>query len=225
MVPEQLLAELKMEIARLEAVAAELEGLVSEAVGLLGDVSDVAEDVRSAGLHDERKSHYTRIAEYLLGNGNAPRSASAIADATGISRSSLGQVLYRTHPASFVSYPMPGYSRKKLWALSEQAIAELQQPQPLGQPTLFGHIGDLAGVPAIECCARILKDHRNEPLSALTVAREALVRGYQGRARGSEDEVLLTTAKSFWAAMSRDSRFAEVRPLVFALYEQGQQPP
>src|SRR5271168_3560747 len=32
-------------------------------------------------------------------------------------------------------------------------------------------------------------------------AREALNRGYRGRAKGSEDEVLLTTAKSFWAAL------------------------
>jgi hypothetical protein len=56
-------------------------------------------------------------------------------------------------------------------------------------------------------------------MSALTLARESLARGYAGESHGSPDEKLLRTAKSFWAALGRDGRFEEVRPLVFALQD------
>lgn len=61
---------------------------------------------------------------------------------------------------------------------------------------------DLAGKTALECCQTILKE-RDEPMHALAIAREALRRGYIGRATGTQEKVEATTYKSFWAEMSR----------------------
>ena len=87
------------------------------------------------------------------------------------------------------------------------------------QLNLFGVSGDMEGVNAKDCCLRILREKGNRPMNALTLAREALGRGYKGGASGSPDDVLMTTAKSFWARLCRDSRFEEIRPQVFILSE------
>jgi hypothetical protein len=170
------------------------------------------------------KSNFLRVAEFLVSNSNRPRSARAILKATGITRSSLSQILYRTHRDYFVSSDIPGFNRKKRWALTAKASEEVSSRLASVQIDLFGaEEGEFSGIKAADCCARILKDHGNEPMNALTLAREAIQRGYRGfKVRGPEDEVLLTNAKSFWAALGRDSRFQEVRPLVFILKELGE---
>lgn len=67
---------------------------------------------------DGPKTQFLKVAEVLLAEGNKPRSARWIVTATGISRSSLSQIIHRTHRESFVSSDIHGYSRKKLWALT-----------------------------------------------------------------------------------------------------------
>ncbi len=210
--------ELDARLARAQELIDKLE---KQAVKLREEIRGINEQLQHGGVHrrvEGQKSPFLRIAEVLMDKGNKPRTANPIMKATGISRSALSQILHRTHKDSFVSIPIPGYSRKKLWALTEEARAAVQLGN-VGQETLFGTVGDFSGVKAVDCCFRILQERGNEPMNALTMAREAIGRGYRGKARGSEDEVLLTTAKSFWAALSRDQRFEEVRALVFKVKE------
>ena len=170
----------------------------------------------------EPKKQYLRIAEFILASRNRPKTARELARGLGISRSSLSQILHRTHKDKFMSASIPGYSKKKLWALTGDAAREAGNQLQGVQLTLFDTPNELSTdkfsvMKAVDCCALILRENDNDPMNALTMAREAIRRGYRGKARGSEDEVLLTTAKSFWAALGRDERFEEVRPLVFRL--------
>jgi DNA-binding PadR family transcriptional regulator len=203
--------ELAERIGRLEEIKEDLEREI-----------EVTREMRERLATGQRpKSHFLRVAEALLSRNNAPKSARWLLKETGISRSSLSQILHRTNKDAFVSSVIPGFSRKKRWSLTEKGAAEARRILQGVQTDLFGvKDGELTGMKAVDCCARILKDHGNEPMNALTMAREAIQRGYKGyRVKGSEDEILLTTAKSFWAALGRDERFEEVRPLVFALRE------
>lgn len=208
----------------------ELEEWIARQEELLADLGRHAERLKEIRHRASQqnlksgipKSQFLRIAEYLLSVDNRPRSTRAILRNTGVTRSSLSQILHRTHKESFVSTPIPGYTRKKKWSLTIRAAKDAKaQLDARNQRTLFD-TGDLAGVKAVDCCAKILRDHGNDPMNALTMAREAIARGYRGKSQGSEDEVLLTTAKSFWAALGRDSRFEEVRPLVFALKDESE---
>lgn len=81
---------------------------------------------------------------------------------------------------------------------------------------------EFAKLDAKAAAVQLLSERGNTPTNALTLAREALARGYRGHAKGTEDDVLMTTAKSFWARLCRDKRrFVEVKPLVFVLKEGG----
>src|SRR5262249_24212315 len=132
------------------------------------------------------KSQFLQVAEFLLADGNRPRSASAILKGTGLSRTSLSQLFHVTHKDSFISNAIPGYARKKKWSLSEQAAtdAKRQLDEWHTKKNLFGVEGDLAGLTGKECCVRILKDHGNEAMGPLALAREAIARGYRGTASG-----------------------------------------
>lgn len=172
---------------------------------------------------NEQMTQFTRIALALVSVSNDPQTAAWIMRRTKISRNSLSQILHRTHKDSFVSFDIPGYSRKKLWALTDEAAERARRlldkkEKKEGQGNLFENVvSEFEGIKATDCCEKILAERNNEPTSALTLARESLARGYKGEPHGTEDEKLLRTAKSFWAALGRDERFAEVRPLVFAL--------
>lgn len=64
-------------------------------------------------------------------------------------------------------------------------------------------IRDFAGLTAHQCCEEILGEH-GKPMHALAIAREAIRRGYVGKANGSAESIEATTYKSFWALMSRN---------------------
>jgi hypothetical protein len=217
----QMKGSLGERLTRLEEVAADLVDQIRDLKEMQGDTTDQGLPLDSGGTPGDQKSQFQRVAEVLMAKGNRPRTASAIMKAAGISRSALSQILHRTHKDYFVSIPIPGYSRKKLWSLSDGAVSQLASP--FTQPTLFGREGDLSHLSGMDCCARILRDHNNQPMDALTMAQEAIARGYRGRAKGKEsaNEVLLTIAKGFWAALGRDERFEVVRPLVFRLRNPG----
>jgi len=85
----------------------------------------------------EFKSYFERIADALLANGNEGMTTRQIAKAVGISRSALSQVVWRTHKEWFVSHPVPGCSRKKRWALTEEGKSKMNTKQPGQKADLF----------------------------------------------------------------------------------------
>jgi hypothetical protein len=213
-----LLAELEELLAREEAHKREVEQSIKKLKGLRDRLAHELPVANVAGVLGEPRTQFERIVTFFRTMGGMPQTTKAIMNATGISRSSLSQLLYRTHRDFFVPTASPGYSRKKLWTLSEEAAA--QSRVAWAQPNLFGIVGgDLAGFNAKDCCQKILEEHDNLPMNALTLAREALARGYTGAAEGTPDDVLMTTAKSFWARLCRDEKFVEIRPQVFVLRE------
>jgi hypothetical protein len=101
------------------------------------------------------------------------------------------------------------------------AIAGLKQRHrveylPDGRYRLRERGGDLAGKSAHACCVILLRE-AGRPLNALTLAKMALGRGYSGRSKGTDDAVVLSTAKSFWARMSRSDLFEQTDPQTFRL--------
>lgn len=159
----------------------------------------------------EDKTHYQMIVDFFVQNKNTPSSMNAIAKATGIQIAALGQVMYRTHAANFKrAKPVIGTGRLQ-WSMKDEVYHNLDGSEKK----------DMVGKTAKDCCVLILRENDNRPMNALTLAREALRRGYSGGAEGSEDDILMTTAKSFWARLGRDQRFAEVRPQVFMLTNHG----
>jgi hypothetical protein len=204
------------DVERLRDLLRTMEALVLDLRNQLAEKRRTDNETPCTPLGAGEKSHFRLVVEVLMERGNKPLPASTIVRRAGISRGALSQVLHRTHKDSFISIPIPGYSRKRLWKLTNEAEAAAQLGS-LEQRTLFEGEGEFAGVKAVDCCFRILADRGNEPANALALAREAIQRGYRGRARGLAEEVQLTTAKSFWAALTRDDRFVEVRPLVFKL--------
>jgi len=184
---------------------------------------------RPAGTVVGPKTDIEKVLGFFATNENLPSSPKDIMAATGVSRSSLSQILYKNHKDRFEAFLAPGYQKRRLWRLRGVAVeagapwskeagaagAELSEAHE--RPTLFGVEGDLAELDAADCCFRILRDHGNQPMNALSLTREALRRGYRARTKGPEDEVLIRTCKSFWARLGRDQRFAKVRPLVYKL--------
>ncbi|HJT76222.1 MAG TPA: hypothetical protein VJ739_03390 [Gemmataceae bacterium] len=216
---ENLLARLDELIVREEGRRKEIE----DTLDILRQVRQALQQVpaTSSAGDEDGKSGFMKVVEFLRLRGNQPQSARAIMEETGIPRGTLAKILYRSHAGHFVSTVPEGYSRKKLWALREPLPAsgreEAAESTPRVVETLFGAVGDMVGVSAGACCIRILREGGNKPLNVLTMAREALRRGYSGGARGTPDDVLMTTAKSFWAKLSRDDRFVAEGPAVFRL--------
>jgi hypothetical protein len=222
---EQDLEELERLTARVESLSREFAEVCKMVTEMI-QAKFVGAPGNESPPHDtnEPASHYARVAKYLLSHGNQPRSAKAIARESGISRSSLSQILYRSHKDKFASTVIPGFARKKLWALTKEAVVEESRKL---QVDLFGEVmEDFSQLSGEACCAKILRGHNNEPMNVLTMAREAIRRGYRGMAKGSDDDILMTTAKSFWAVLGRKKdRFVEVKPQVFRLKDAVEQPP
>ncbi len=161
---------------------------------------------------EERRTNFDRIAEFIRSQGNQPQTLRSIAKGTEMTNGSITQVLYRTHKDRFICASAPGFQRRKMWSLRGEPT------ERNGDGTLFDGMS-LEGLAAHECCEQILRDHGNSPMNALTLAREALARGYAGKATGDADDILMTTAKSFWARMGRDRRFFRIRSEKFRLRE------
>jgi hypothetical protein len=81
--------------------------------------------------------------------------------------------------------------------------------------------GDLTGLSALASARRILTDHRNDPMHFTAIAKEAMSRGYRGRATGDPSVVESVIAKSFWAALSRAS---DIEPTGKGYYRLRQSP-
>lgn len=146
------------------------------------------------------KTQYEKIVDFLNARGNRPQTTTAIRVGTGISRSALSLILYRSHKDRFEKLEVPGKSRLTSWRLRQ---ARENHPDDADKPP--PHRNDLTDMPCMACVKAILRDNENKAMHYNTVAKEALRRGYDsGRTAGKEpDEIEALTAKSFWASMSR----------------------
>lgn len=175
-------------------VADEVERLLRDRLGIATD--------SHASLASDEGTNFEKVKAFFNSVDNEPSTTTAIRNATGIPRGSLSNLLYETHKNLFTSHEVQGRKRK-LWSL-RTAVAEER---------------DFAGLAAHECCRIILLEHRNEPMHVLTLAKEAIRRGYSGRGHYTGDAFEWVTAKSFWARLSRTNRhdFVQVEPNVFRL--------
>ncbi len=74
---------------------------------------------RKHGMKSEGLSQAERIKEYLAAS-DAPQTVTEIENGTGIERTSVSAVLYRTHPTLFVASKIAG-KRGKCWAIAGEA--------------------------------------------------------------------------------------------------------
>src|SRR5690242_7358714 len=114
---DRLLQEMDEQIARMEKLMRDFSERLSTVKGIRDRLVHGWEPALG-GASEEPKSQFQRVAEFLMQKGNRPKTASAIIRGAGITRSSLSQILHRTHKDSFESVPIPGYTRKKLWCLT-----------------------------------------------------------------------------------------------------------
>lgn len=109
----QLEAEYRDAIARLkaaQAAKARAEEAAHELVNLLG--AELLEDDEPAPA----KTNFDRIVDFFAGRDNRPQTIAEIEAGTGIPRSSISAVLYRTHPERFTQYEHPG-KQANTWRL------------------------------------------------------------------------------------------------------------
>ena len=164
-----------------------------------------------ATVFQEEDTNFARVKRYLQSVHNAPSTTSQIRKATGIPRGALSNLLYTTHKKYFEWAESPTHRRQKLWSLKVPRINE--------SAAGVAGVKDLAGLSAHECCRRILLEHGNHAMHALSLAKEAIRRGYFGRGRYSGDELEWVTAKSFWARLSRTNKndFEQPKHMYFRL--------
>jgi len=197
------------------AILNELQALragVTRTTEMFGDlVLDRADDTPAASSQTEDgRSVFEKVRQYFESFGNKPSTTTEIRKGAGVNRGALSNLIYTTHTRYFASYDQPGTTRR-LWAL-RTAVAESEE---------------FAKLPAHECCRRLLMDRGNVPAHVLTLAKEAVRRGYRGKGKNEGDALVWVTAKSFWARMSagpfgRD--FEQTEPNVFRLKNPGETP-
>lgn len=66
---------------------------------------------------DYSETDYEKVVLLFKQNNNTPLPTSKIVKLCNITRSSLSQILYRTHKNKFVSQSKEGCTRRKLWRL------------------------------------------------------------------------------------------------------------
>jgi len=159
----------------------------------------------------EAKTNFGKVKEFFELVNNKPSSTTEIRVFTGITRGGLSNLLYLTHKASFVSTASSERPGKKLW--------QMKYPNWPGAASARSGTSDFAKLAAHECCRRILIEHNNTPMHVLTLAKEAVRRGYKGRGRYTGDALEWVAAKSFWARLSRTNKhdFEQIESNVFRL--------
>jgi hypothetical protein len=180
--------------------------LMQRAKELLAGAAPAVDSQTSAA--DQGDTNFGKVRRYFESVNNRPSTTTQIRQGAGISRGALSNLLYSTHGRFFVAVPSPSHQRKKLWSLTALAV---------GGQAAVETAKDLAGLSAHECCRRILLEHNNQPMHALTLAKEAIRRGYFGRGQYTGDAMEWVTAKSFWARLSRTNKsdFEQVEHMVF----------
>lgn len=73
---------------------------------------------------ESARTYYARIVNYFLSVNNKDSTTAEIREATGLTRSAISAVLYRTHRDNFARFIRPGYERIQLWRM-EPAVYEV----------------------------------------------------------------------------------------------------
>jgi hypothetical protein len=208
-------------IAQAEAEKESLENLIRKLRELkafcdnLPRQSVAAENIQMAMLQvgNKPKTQFQKVANFILSNGNQPQTAAAIRAATGVSRSALSLLMYRSHKDDFESVPVPGYERLKAWRVKTDPDRPIERrADRIAHAILSDEIpaeGDFSGLTQVECAQRILKEQDNKKLHVATIAKEALRRGYVPRAKGEYDRVEYRLTQSLLADLGRRKEIFE----------------
>ncbi|HEX4589499.1 MAG TPA: hypothetical protein VH120_06200 [Gemmataceae bacterium] len=108
------------------------EGTNEASLSILGRQTDET-------LKTSLGTHFERIRAFLVSVENTPQSVVQLSEGTGIPRTSLSAVLYRTHSEEFKFTFLDDNKRGKLWSLkkipSEQDIKNWLPPPPISPPS------------------------------------------------------------------------------------------
>ena len=77
------------------------------------------------GAVTRERTHFERIVDFFLSAGNRPCSTGEIRRGTGLSRSAVCVILYKTHGTHFERACAPGYQRLNVWKLRDEKFEEL----------------------------------------------------------------------------------------------------
>jgi DNA-binding transcriptional regulator GbsR (MarR family) len=108
---ESSLRATKNWLKKLEEIHSMVENTNRESVELLEDDCDDDDEIKQ-----QHGTQFDRVQAFLVRNNNEPHTVAEIADGTGIPRTSLSAVLYRTHSDRFVSTYLPT-KKGKSWSL------------------------------------------------------------------------------------------------------------
>lgn len=122
------IAVLETEKERIETVIKAIQNAKQE-MGLLGVVPNVLPEDEGPESGPQ-KTNFERIAAYLRRQGNRPHTIAQIELATGITRSSVSAVLYRTHSNQFYVREHSG-KQANTWQLREEAAREEVYDEPV----------------------------------------------------------------------------------------------
>jgi hypothetical protein len=116
---EEMLAAYEGKRARAVAVRDEAEKQVDalgEIVAGLKAALAAMEGCPRSGSGADQKTNYERIVDFLASVENRPQTIPQLETGTGIARSSISAVLYRTHADKFAATEQPGKAAN-LWHL------------------------------------------------------------------------------------------------------------
>lgn len=78
-------------------------------------------------LRQEATARYTlfkRIVDFFMSQNNQPISLRDLATSLGVNSNSVANVLYQTHPNSFISQPVPGFRRQVVWSVRAEVLEQ-----------------------------------------------------------------------------------------------------
>jgi hypothetical protein len=120
---EQRLQSLDHERADLERTIRQLSDAVEAASAIPPAVLGVSEEEEAAaGDSEPQATNFERITQYLM-RQTAPKTIAEIEQATGVRRSSVSAVVYRTHPNYFTRWQGEGM-KPNTWSLKPTFRAE-----------------------------------------------------------------------------------------------------
>ena len=126
---KESLNDLVHDIERIGEVILKLRDALQAYEALSLDFQTQSEEEEKEEEADGR-THFQKIADYLLGDLNFPKTIAEIVEGTGIPRASVAAVIYRTHPDKFSHAGSPGGRRPKAWCLRHESTPSLFGKSP-----------------------------------------------------------------------------------------------
>lgn len=126
-----LVDALDQAIANLESRRADVDAAMKDLRRARASACELLPDLRTYPVADAvpatpRRTGFDRVVEFLRAC-DGPQTVAQIADATGVSRSLIAAVLYRSHADRFVRVDLPRGAAKG-WTLRETGPSEEVQP-------------------------------------------------------------------------------------------------